>query len=113
MSLGLFIRAWAMVAAGKNFHHIVQEHNPGADHELITGSIYSCCRHPSYAGFYWWSVGSQIVLVNPVSVFLFMLANHMFFSGRIPHEEYYLINAYRGQYVEYRDRTRTWIPFIK
>ena len=32
------------------------------DHQLVTSGVYGYCRHPSYAGWFLWSVGTQVGL---------------------------------------------------
>lgn len=58
---GEFIRKLAMWTAKSNFNHYVQ-HVKEEGHELVTTGIYAYCRHPSYVGWFYWSVGTQ---VNP------------------------------------------------
>ena len=36
------------------------------DHVLVTSGIYSLVRHPGYFGWFWWSVGTQILMFNPI-----------------------------------------------
>ena len=57
--LGEIIRKAAMLEAGRSFNHIVQSEKR-ADHQLVTSGVYSWCRHPSYAGWFIWSVGTQV-----------------------------------------------------
>jgi len=57
--MGEAIRKVAMLTAGKNFTHIIaDEHQP--DHFLVTDGIYGIWRHPSYVGWFYWSVGTQV-----------------------------------------------------
>ena len=49
----------------------------------LAHSTSSVFRHPSYAGFFYYSIGAQIALQNPVSTIGFTLALHRFFSQRI------------------------------
>lgn len=69
-------------------------------------------RHPSYFGFYWWALGIQIMLLNPISFLAFALVLHKFFYGRIRYEEITLRRFFGNEYVAYKQRTRTYIPFI-
>ncbi|OQR66843.1 protein-S-isoprenylcysteine O-methyltransferase-like [Tropilaelaps mercedesae] len=57
-ALGEALRKCAMLTAGSNFHHLVRVKRE-EDHELVTSGVYSICRHPSYAGWFLWSVGTQ------------------------------------------------------
>ena len=40
-------------------------------------------RHPSYAGFFYWALGTQLVLQNPVSFVFYAAVLYKFFSRRI------------------------------
>ena len=57
--LGEVTRKLAMLHAGRNFNHLVQSHK-SRDHKLVTTGIYSLVRHPSYVGWFLWSVGTQV-----------------------------------------------------
>jgi protein-S-isoprenylcysteine O-methyltransferase len=54
-----------MFTAQANFTHQIAE-TKEKNHKLVKSGIYACLRHPSYCGFYWWSVGTQILLMNPL-----------------------------------------------
>lgn len=43
----------------------------------------SVCRHPSYAGWFWWSVGTQVLLGNPVCTIAYAAVSFLFFRNRI------------------------------
>lgn len=40
-------------------------------------------RHPSYAGFFYWALGTQLVLQNPISISFFLVVLWRFFHSRI------------------------------
>lgn len=79
---GQLLRSLAMVHASTNFSHTVA-HAKREDHVLVTHGVYSFARHPSYAGFLYWAVGTQILLGNPVSTVLFIMVLTRFFARRI------------------------------
>ena len=60
---GMFVRIFAMVQCGKNFNHTIQASKKN-NHELVTDGIYTYLRHPSYFGWFFWSIGTQILLGN-------------------------------------------------
>lgn len=109
---GEVVRKVAILTANSNFNHVVQ-YRKATDHELITHGVYKYMRHPSYAGWFWWSIGTQIVLGNPICVVLYALASWKFFHERIVVEEITLINFFQQKYVDYQKRTCTGVPFIK
>lgn len=69
-------------------------------------------RHPSYFGFYWWAVGVQVLLINPICMVLFIYWLHKFFSERITYEEYTLLRFFKDEWTEYKNKTPTLMPLI-
>lgn len=72
--MGEILRKSAMLTASTNFNHIVQTVKE-RDHELVTHGVYSICRHPSYVGWFYWSIGTQVVALNNKLLF-----NNYFFK---------------------------------
>ncbi|KAL0637117.1 farnesyl cysteine-carboxyl methyltransferase [Maublancomyces gigas] len=110
--LGQLARSYAMAHAGTNFSHVVVM-NREQGHILVKTGIYAYIRHPSYFGFFWWGMGTQFMLGNPVCAVGYALALWKFFSSRIREEEKLLIGFFGEDYVQYRATTMTLIPFIK
>jgi len=108
---GQIIRTIAMWTAGSNFHHLVRERRE-KKHTLVRSGIYSVFRHPSYFGWYYWAVGTQVVLVNPICIAGFAYALWKFFDERIEHEEEMLIKFFGDDYRRYKKEVPTRIPFI-
>jgi len=109
--IGQVLRSSAMIHAGISFSHAIAFKKLDT-HVLVTDGIYSWFRHPSYAGFFYWALGTQLVLQNPVSLVAFGMVLWRFFSSRIRSEEGLLIRFFGGDYVQYRKRVGTMIPFI-
>uniref|UniRef100_A0A6B2E9R4 Protein-S-isoprenylcysteine O-methyltransferase n=1 Tax=Phlebotomus kandelakii TaxID=1109342 RepID=A0A6B2E9R4_9DIPT len=110
--LGDFLRKIAMITAHSNFTHIVQFVR-NEEHKLVTNGVYGCMRHPSYVGWFWWSIGTQIVLVNPLCTILYAIISWLFFRDRVYVEEITLHNFFGEDYVEYQKRVGTGLPFIR
>ncbi|MEQ2272387.1 hypothetical protein XENORESO_020999, partial [Xenotaenia resolanae] len=53
------LRKAAMLTAGSNFNHIVQNEK-AQSHVLVTSGVYAYFRHPSYVGWFYWSIGTQV-----------------------------------------------------
>ena len=104
---GQALRTLAMVHSGSNFSHRV------AVHELVRTGIYGMMRHPSYAGFYCWAIGTQVMLGNPVVALGFALKLHGFFSTRIADEEQHLERFFGEAYVHYRRDVRSGVPLVR
>jgi protein-S-isoprenylcysteine O-methyltransferase len=83
--VGQTVRSLAMAHAGTNFNHTVQVvHKEG--HSMVTDGVYRILRHPSYFGFFWWSIGTQLVLENVLCFWAYALILRTFFSNRIQSE---------------------------
>mmetsp|Transcript_52234 Transcript_52234/g.111010 ORF Transcript_52234/g.111010 Transcript_52234/m.111010 type:complete len:283 (+) Transcript_52234:68-916(+) len=108
---GQACRSWAMVTCGESFNHYIQR-DKKENHVLVTHGIYGVLRHPSYVGFYYWAVGTQLVLCNPVSAVLYGLAAWTFFRYRIAYEEETLSKLF-PEYEDYAARTYIGIPFLR
>ena len=79
---GQLLRSFAMIHASTNFSHALA-HTKREDHTLVTTGVYALARHPSYAGFFWWALGTQIFLGNPVATVGFAVLLTRFFAHRI------------------------------
>lgn len=109
---GLYIRITALLTAQKSFtHHIAYE--KVESHKIITHGIYSIERHPGYLGMFIFSIGSQVFLKNPIATVVFAAVLWKFFRDRIQEEEEALLQIFGRDYLNYRSKTRTWIPFIE
>ncbi|ORZ32253.1 protein-S-isoprenylcysteine O-methyltransferase [Catenaria anguillulae PL171] len=108
--VGQFMRSYSMIHAGTNFSHQIEYHKRRT-HELVTSGPYALMRHPSYFAFYWWGIGSQLLLGNPVSLVGYALALTWFFKERIEYEEQLLVHFFGDEYIAYRKRVGVWIPF--
>ncbi|KAJ2830261.1 farnesyl cysteine-carboxyl methyltransferase [Coemansia erecta] len=106
---GQAVRSLAMVTAKTSFNHYVATRRE-ADHRLVTHGVYAYERHPSYVGFYLWSVGLQIMLQNVCSAFVFAAVLGYFFVVRTKKEELFLTRFFGHQYLAYQNRTRSLVP---
>ncbi|ODM20581.1 hypothetical protein SI65_03634 [Aspergillus cristatus] len=112
MALGQVVRTLAMAQAGSNFNHTVQvEHKEG--HVLVRNGVYALSRHPSYFGFFWWGLGTQLVLGNVVCFVGYAVVLWRFFSSRIKREEKFLVCFFGDDYVDYKKTTWVGIPGIQ
>lgn len=109
---GQAIRSAAMIAAGTNFNHVVQR-TKDASHRLVTDGVYAYLRHPSYFGFFWWGLGTQLLLGNPLCFAAYTVVLWRFFAERIEREEKLLVAFFGNEYVVYRKSTHVGIPFIR
>lgn len=108
---GQACRTVAMFTAGSNFAHQIEEHKR-QDHRLVTWGIYSLSRHPSYFGWFWWTVATQFLLANPITAVAFTVVAWKFFRDRINYEEVLLRHQFGDEYIEYSKRVSVGIPFL-
>ncbi|XP_031268377.1 protein-S-isoprenylcysteine O-methyltransferase B-like [Pistacia vera] len=110
--IGEIIRKMAIITAGRAFTHLIKIYHE-EHHQLVTHGVYSFIRHPGYCGFLIWSVGTQIMLCNPISTIGFAIIVWKFFHERIPYEEYFLRQFFGPKYDEYAQRVLSGVPFVK
>lgn len=113
--MAMFLRILSMVTAGDNFSHRVmtskESQNP--QHHLVTTGLYAYLRHPSYFGWFYWAVCSQVFLRNVCCSVGFFLFSVKFFSNRIVFEEGFLMKIYGKEYETYAEATPIGIPFVR
>jgi protein-S-isoprenylcysteine O-methyltransferase len=109
--VGQYFRIAALFTGKSNFTHKVQM-TKRKNHVLVKHGIYSICRHPSYSGFFIWSVGIEIMCINPLCTIAFAYILFNFFKYRIRGEEKYLIRFFGMEYIKYRREVGVLIPFI-
>ena len=128
--IGQMVRSIAMAQAGTNFNHTPQKFRKDG-HELVTRGVYARLRHPAYFGFFWWALGTQVVVGNKICFVGYLFALWNFFHRRIrgmakimhtimpsainmsAAEEITLVDFFDKDYEEFRKRTGTGIPFIR
>ena len=127
---GQLMRSTAMATAGTNFNHTPQRVKQQG-HELVSTGIYALSRHPSYMAFFWWAVGTQIMVGNKICLVAFIISLWTFFNNRVKcelssmslnalvrytdfnlAEERSLVEFFGKDYEAYRRSTMTGIPFI-
>lgn len=108
---GQLLRSAAMIHASSNFSHAIVRVRD-SKHRLVTTGVYSFSRHPSYSGFFFWALGTQVLLVNPISFLLFWVLLSIYFKDRIEDEEVLLIKFFGNDYIQYKQKVPVRIPFI-
>lgn len=77
--LAMVLRILAFFTAKSNFTHKVS-YNKKMSHTLVTHGVYSIFRHPSYTGFYYYTIGTMVLIGNFVSAVLFGFMLSVFFD---------------------------------
>lgn len=80
--LGQTVRSLAMAQAGRSFNHTPQRVRKES-HKLVTTGVYAHLRHPSYFGFFWWAIGTQLFVGNKICVLGYIIVLWGFFNKRI------------------------------
>lgn len=111
-AFGEIFRKLAMYTAGVSFTHIIQ-YEKRQEHVLVTNGIYSICRHPSYAGWFYWSIATQILTCNPICFIGYCFTSWKFFDERIYAEEQLLLNFFGEEYLKYQNKVATGVPFVQ
>lgn len=96
---GQGIRTLAMAQAGTNFNHLVQSKKKQG-HVLVTNGIYGWLRHPSYFGFFWWGLGTQLIMGNLVCLVGYAVVLWRFFSLRIKSKYLLMTHVLTSAYLK-------------
>lgn len=112
MISGEVVRKLAILTAEHNFTHDIKIYHR-ENHELVTRGIYRFVRHPAYMGFFLWSVGTQVLLCNPICTMGYAVVTWRFFAHRIQFEEYFLRQFFGKKYEDYAGGVFSGIPFVK
>ncbi|RCK57603.1 putative protein-S-isoprenylcysteine O-methyltransferase [Candida viswanathii] len=108
---GLVVRHLAMKTCGASFSHYLA-HTKQPHHRLVTHGVYRHVRHPSYFGFWLFSIGIQLWLSNYINLVIISYILYRFFDIRIGHEERLLLQFYGAEYQQYQQHTYRFLPFI-
>jgi protein-S-isoprenylcysteine O-methyltransferase len=109
--VGQTLRSASMYQAGPSFtHQVASEKAPR--HVLISTGVYTYLRHPGYFGWFYWSIGTQFILCNPICFLAYFKVAQQFFRNRIPIEEQALVDIFGDEYRRYKQRTYIGIPGV-
>jgi protein-S-isoprenylcysteine O-methyltransferase Ste14 len=70
-------------------------------------------RHPQLAALFWWSLGSQLILCNPIMLAGVVVHTHSTLADAIIAEETHLGSYHQAGYLEYKKKSHTGIPFVE
>jgi protein-S-isoprenylcysteine O-methyltransferase len=110
--VGQLIRSMAMYQCGSNFTHLIADSRLPS-HSLVTSGIYAYLRHPSYTGWFLWSLGTQLLAKNFLCFFGYFYVAWKFFRARIVYEEIKMIQFFGKEYREYQNRVWIGLPGIQ
>lgn len=105
---GLSFCLYAQIKMGKSWRVGIDEK---VKTELITTGLYKLIRNPTYLGLFILNAG--IWLIWPTfTVFILNLLFVIFLEIQVRCEEDFLILIHGNKYLEYKQRTKRYIPFI-
>lgn len=79
--------------------------------DLITTGLYKYIRNPTYLGLFLLNIG--IWLIWPTwAVFFFTFTFALFLDIQVRCEEDYLTSIHGKRYIEYKNSTKRYIPFV-
>ncbi len=107
---GIALRAVALRVSGTNFAHMIPD-RMNVSHVLITDQFpYSVMRHPAYTGWFYFVVGSQVLMRTGALGCLAIAVSAWFLKSRISYEETVLTQSH-PEYLAYKSRVR-WTGLV-
>jgi protein-S-isoprenylcysteine O-methyltransferase Ste14 len=105
---GISIRLISRKELKKSFSYMLKVRK---DQILITTGIYRYVRHPAYTGDYIAQLGVTMIF-SSLYGFVIMLFLILPFIYRIKIEEKMLISKFGKEYLEYKEKTKIFIPYL-
>ncbi|KAH0481606.1 MAG: hypothetical protein KVP17_005299 [Porospora cf. gigantea B] len=105
---GLFLRWVAIATAGRSFSHDSEKLPP----QLVTTGVYATVRHPSYLGWFMFTLGVHLLLPAPGVGVIAVLVTLAFFSQRVEHEERLLDITFGERHRCYKKRVVSGLPLM-
>ncbi len=106
--IGLSFCLYAQIKMGKSWRVGIDEK---VKTDLITTGLYKHIRNPTYLGLFILNIGVWIIW-STWSVFLLNLVFILFLEIQVRCEEDYLFSLHGNKYLEYKQRTKRYFPFI-
>ena len=108
----------ALVIIGASFHFVAElerhifKKDPQNKGRLYTKGLWSLSRHVNYFSDLLWVTGFSLITRNWWSVLIIIFLFTFFYFYNIPLQEKYLAEKYGEQFQEYKQKTKSLIPFI-
>lgn len=105
---GLSFCLYAQIKMGNSWRVGIDSH---VKTDLVTTGLYQYIRNPTYLGLFLVCIG--IWLIWPTwAVFLFDFTFVLFLEIQVRCEEDHLTSVHGEKYIEYKNRTKRYIPFV-
>ena len=105
---GVAFAIWARVTLGRNWSGTVTIKQ---DHELIRTGPYALVRHPIYTGITLAVIGTAI-FNGQIRSLILILATFSVLIYKIRMEEQFMTEQFGSEYTNYRQKTKTLVPFL-
>ena len=113
-AIGHVFRIGSEINCGTNFSHKIKSSKDDKHQLVVKGfyrwALFRICRHPSYFGWFLWSIGTQLMMGNLICFIGFYKASMNFFRYRVEYEEYLLIKFFGQEYIEFMKSTPMFFP---
>jgi protein-S-isoprenylcysteine O-methyltransferase Ste14 len=107
--IGLIIRIRSIFALRQYFTYSVAKVE---NHKLIETGMYKSIRHPGYLGQIIIFIGISASMSNWLSIVLMMIPIAVGYGYRIKVEERFMLEQMGEDYLNYKNRTKRFIPMI-
>ena len=109
MMLGVVLRWYAIWKLGIYFTRDVAV---SLDQEVVQSGPYRFIRHPAYSGTFLTMLGLGLAMTNGASLIALLLCVFLGHFNRVRIEEEVLIHIIGQPYMEYKQRTKRFIPLV-
>ena len=106
--VGLSFCGYAQIKMGNSWRVGIDETTKT---KLITDGLYKYIRNPTYIGLYIMNLGVFIIWPT-FMIFIYMYSFFLFLDIQVCCEEDYLSNEHGKEYLEYKNRTKKYIPYV-
>src|ERR1700758_416861 len=109
MIFGALLRQHCLKMLGDHFTYDVRASEKS---QIIKRGIYRWVRHPSYTGGMLFNLGLGLALTNWSSIAFIVAGMVVMYVYRVHVEEQALLQIHRGDYREYMQHTKRFVPFL-
>jgi protein-S-isoprenylcysteine O-methyltransferase Ste14 len=106
--IGLSFCLYAQIKMGTSWRVGIDEKEKT---QLITTGLYKFIRNPTYLGLFLLNIGVWLIW-STWTVFLLNILFFLFLEIQVRCEEDFLFSVHGEQYIDYKKRTKRYLPFI-
>jgi len=106
--IGLSLCLYAQIKMGTSWRVGIDEK---VKTQLITTGLYEFTRNPTYLGLFLLNIGTWLIWPT-WTIFLLNILFFLFLEIQVRCEEDFLFSLHGEQYIDYKKRTKRYLPFI-